>query len=323
MRSDLSSVVLTLLRLHVENIVRFDFMDPPAPESMMRALETLHYLGALTDEGDLTELGEHMAEMPLDPQLAKCLLVSKDYNCVSTMLTITAMLSVPPFFLRPSQDTDEADAIRSSFGHPASDHIALFHVYNAFIAIEEDKQKEWCDDHYINYRHIANALSVRQQLGDMIVRYGIDITSGMEEEDPLFSISVRKCLCAGFFMQVAHREKNGSYLMIKDNQEVELHQSSNVRSKPKWVLFHSVKMTKKNYIQTITVVEGEWLIELAPNYYDMTNFPPGAAREELLGIIRRKEMGQQEAYRQGFLNPKRRRIWYVCYKSETTNQKMC
>lgn len=71
-------------------------------------------------------------------------------------------------------------------------------------------------------------------------------------------------------------------------------------------------MTKKNYIQIITVIEGEWLIDLAPKYYDMTNFPPGAAREELLGIIRRKEMGQQEAYRQGFLNPKRRRIWYVC-----------
>ena len=61
MRSDLASVVLTLLRLHVDNIVRFDFMDPPAPEAMMRALETLHYLGALNDDGELTQLGERMA----------------------------------------------------------------------------------------------------------------------------------------------------------------------------------------------------------------------------------------------------------------------
>ena len=56
MRSDITSVVLTMLRLGVKNLVRFDFMDPPAPETMMRALENLNYLGALDDEGQLTHL---------------------------------------------------------------------------------------------------------------------------------------------------------------------------------------------------------------------------------------------------------------------------
>ena len=67
-------------------------------------------------------------------------------------------------------------------------------------------------------------------------------------------------------------------------------------------------MTSKNFIQTITAVEGEWLIDLAPKYYDMTNFPPGSAREELLAIIRRRQMGETAASRGGFLNPKRRRV---------------
>ena len=74
MRSDISSVILTMLKLGVTNLVKFDFMDPPAPETMMRALENLNYLGALSDEGELTALGEQMAELPLDPQLAKALL---------------------------------------------------------------------------------------------------------------------------------------------------------------------------------------------------------------------------------------------------------
>lgn len=60
MRSNLSSVVLTLIKLGIQDIVHFDFIDPPAPETMMRALEQLNYLGALDDDGQLTELGDEI-----------------------------------------------------------------------------------------------------------------------------------------------------------------------------------------------------------------------------------------------------------------------
>jgi pre-mRNA-splicing factor ATP-dependent RNA helicase DHX15/PRP43 len=77
----MESVVLTLLTLGIEDLVHFDFMDPPAPETMMRALELLNYLGALDDEGVLTPMGRMMAEMPLEPQQAKLLLSSPEFNC--------------------------------------------------------------------------------------------------------------------------------------------------------------------------------------------------------------------------------------------------
>lgn len=67
LRSNLNSVVLTLLKLGIQDIVHFDYMDPPAPETLMRALEELNYLGALTDEGKLTQIGARMSEFPLDP----------------------------------------------------------------------------------------------------------------------------------------------------------------------------------------------------------------------------------------------------------------
>ncbi len=59
----------------------------------MRALELLNYLQSLNDEGDITDLGAVMAEFPLDPQLAKMLISSCDYNCSNEILSITAMLS--------------------------------------------------------------------------------------------------------------------------------------------------------------------------------------------------------------------------------------
>lgn len=79
--------------LGIDDLVHFDFMDPPAPETLMRALELLNYLAALDDDGNLTDLGAVMAEFPLDPQLGKMLIASCNHNCSNEILSITAMLS--------------------------------------------------------------------------------------------------------------------------------------------------------------------------------------------------------------------------------------
>ena len=93
LRSNLGSVVLNLKKLGIDDLVHFDFMDPPAPETLMRALEMLNYLAALNDDGDLTELGSMMAEFPLDPQLSKMCIASCEFNCSNEMLSVTAMLT--------------------------------------------------------------------------------------------------------------------------------------------------------------------------------------------------------------------------------------
>ena len=313
MRSDISSVVLTMLKLGIKNLVRFDFMDPPAPETMMRALENLNYLGALDDEGQLTTRGEQMADLPLEPQLAVALLAAPSHNVLPAMLRVAAMLAVPPCFVRPAGMTDEAEAAKAMFGDPSSDHVTLMHVLEAYEKTEEVEREKWCESRFVNARVMKNAVSVKAQLEGMLKKLGLNTEEGIGEEDPVFSLSIRQCLCEGYFMQVAHREKDGTYRTVKDNEEVELQPGTELRGKPAWVLFNSVKMTKKNFIQTVTAIDGEWLINMAPKYYDMRNFPPSSARDELLAIIRRKEMGQQEAHRRGFLNPKRRRLCSVCF----------
>lgn len=93
LRSNLGTVVLQLKKLKIDDLVHFDFMDPPAPETLMRALELLNYLGALDDDGNLTPLGEVMSMFPLDPQLSKMLIESPGYNCSNEILSITALLS--------------------------------------------------------------------------------------------------------------------------------------------------------------------------------------------------------------------------------------
>ncbi|MFN9906529.1 MAG: hypothetical protein ACK56F_10450, partial [bacterium] len=131
LRSNLSSVVLTLKKLKIDDIVHFDYMDPPAPETLMRALEELNYLGALSDEGELTKIGAQMSEFPLDPTLAKVILTSEKFKCVNEAATIVAMLNVPNVFLRPKECQAEADAAKSRFSHEDGDHLTLLNVFNA------------------------------------------------------------------------------------------------------------------------------------------------------------------------------------------------
>ena len=71
-----------LKSLGINDLIHFDFMDPPPAETLIRALEQLYALGSLNDEGELTKLGRRMAEFPLDPMLSKALLAAETYKCV-------------------------------------------------------------------------------------------------------------------------------------------------------------------------------------------------------------------------------------------------
>lgn len=286
LRSNLGSVVLQLKKLGIDDLVHFDFMDPPAPETLMRALELLNYLAALDDEGDLTELGSMMAEFPLDPQLAKMVIASCDYSCSNEILSLTSMLSVPQCFVRPNDVRKQADEAKARFAHIDGDHLTMLNVYHAFKQNHEDNH--WCYENFINYRSLKSADNVRTQLGRIMDRFNLKRTS-TEFTSPDYYINIRKALVSGFFMQIAHLEKTGHYLTIKDNQLVQLHPSTVLDHKPEWVLYNEFVLTTKNYIRTVTDIKPEWLLTIAPQYYDLSSLPECEAKRQLARIYQRME----------------------------------
>ncbi|CAM9242893.1 unnamed protein product, partial [Phaeothamnion confervicola] len=284
LRSKMSTVVLTLLKLGITDLVHFDFMDPPAPETLMRALELLNYLGALDDDGNLTELGSQMSELPLDPQLSKMLLASPDYNCSNEVLTIVAMLSVPQVFMRPKEAAQAADRAKAQFAHMDGDHLTLLNAYHAYQ--QAGCSKDWCYENFINSRAMGSAESVREQLGRLMKRLNLPLVSTDFSSRDYYT-NIKKAIVAGMFMQVAHLERSGHYLTVKDNQVVSLHPSCVLDGKPKWVCFEEFVLTTKNFIRTCTGVQPEWLVEIAPHYFDLENFPECEAKQDLEATYRR------------------------------------
>ncbi|KAH8489037.1 hypothetical protein Peur_059361 [Populus x canadensis] len=291
LRSNLANTVLTLKKLGIDDLVHFDFMDPPAPETLMRALEVLNYLGALDDEGNMTKLGEIMSEFPLDPQLSKMLVVSPEFNCSNEILSISAMLSVPNCFVRPREAQKAADEAKARFGHIDGDHLTLLNVYHAFKQNNEDPS--WCYENFINHRALKAADNVRQQLVRIMARFNLRLCStDFNSRD--YYINIRKAILAGYFMQVAHLERSGHYLTVKDNQAVHLHPSNCLDHKPEWVIYNEYVLTSRNYIRTVLDIRGEWLVDIASHYYDLDNFPQCEAKRVLEKLYKKRERERED-----------------------------
>ena len=300
LRSNITSVVLNLLKLGINDLVHFDFIDPPAPETMMRAIEMLNYLGAMDDDGKLTELGSQMNQFPLEPELSKMVLAGVKYKCINDMLTLAAILSVKSPFLRPRGKENEADSKKYQFTHHTGDHITLIMAFNAFK--KNEFSKDWCRDNFINFRTMKAIDNVRGQLADILTKMNISVPQNDYNNEIKGKRERRiiKSLIAGYFSQVAHLESAGYYITVKDNQYVFIHPSSYLHGSRKatWVIFQEFVLTSKNYIRTVTEIQPEYLLQVAPHYFDLQNMTGYAYKRDLLKVQeklqKQKEMEEEE-----------------------------
>ncbi|KAF7790146.1 hypothetical protein EIP86_001098 [Pleurotus ostreatoroseus] len=285
LRSNLANTVLELVKLGIKDLVHFDYVDAPAPETLMRALELLNYLAAIDDDGNMTPLGAIMAEFPLDPQMAKMLICSPEFNCSNEILTIVAMLSVPNVWLRPPNQRKEADAAKAALTVPDGDHLTLLNVYNHYQQNIYDKSWAW--NNYVAGRSMAQADNVRTQLQRTMERFDIDLVS-TQDERKLYT-NIRKVLVCGYFMQIAHKEgEKNAYLTVKDNQVVNLHPSCGLDTSPEWVVFNEFVLTTRPYIRTVSIVEPAWLLEYAPAYFDLRELKDGETKRALMRIANKR-----------------------------------
>jgi pre-mRNA-splicing factor ATP-dependent RNA helicase DHX15/PRP43 len=248
LRSNLSSTVLELKKLGIDDLVHFDLMDPPAPETLMRALEELNYLACLDDDGNLTTMGRLASEFPLDPALAVMLISSPEFYCSNEILSLTSLLSVPNVFVRPASARKRADEMKNLFAHPDGDHLTLLNVYHAFKGAEaQANPRQWCHDHFLSLRALQSADNVRLQLKRIMEREELELMS-TPFEDKKYYENIRRALVSGFFMQVAKKEANGkTYTTVKDNQTVLLHPSTVLGQESEWVIYNEFVLTSKNY----------------------------------------------------------------------------
>jgi len=261
-RSNLGHVVLMLKSIGIDDLLHFDFMDPPPPETLIKALEQLYALSALNDQGDLTKLGRRMAEFPMDPQQSKSLIQADKYKCVDEVVTICSMLGVDgAIFYRPKDKGLHADNARKNFHKPGGDHMTMLHVYKQWE--ETGFSLNWCMENYLQNRSLKRARDIREQLVDMLEKVEIEHSSNVNDVD-----GQRKAILSGFFYNTARLRKDGSYVTVKHPHTVEIHPTSSLfGQQPKLVCYHELVLTTKEFMRGCIEVKPEWLLEVAPHFY--------------------------------------------------------
>jgi len=199
LRSNLGTTVLTLKAMGINDLIGFDFMDPPSPQTLVSAMHQLYTLDALDEEGLLTKIGRKMAEFPLEPPLSKMLLSSVSLGCSDEILTVVAMLSVETVFHRPKEKQNESDQAKAKFHQPEGDHLTLLAVYQAWTATAFSNP--WCHENFIQARSMRRAQDVRKQMLAIMDRYKLDVVQCGRN-----LIQVRKAIVSGFFSHAAKKD---------------------------------------------------------------------------------------------------------------------
>ncbi|XP_076300422.1 ATP-dependent RNA helicase DHX8-like [Lasioglossum baleicum] len=264
-RTNLATTVLQLKTMGINDLLHFDFMDAPPVESLIMALESLHSLSALDNEGLLTRLGRRMAEFPLEPNLSKMLIMSVHLQCSDEILTIVSMLSVQNVFYRPKDKQALADQKKAKFNQPEGDHLTLLAVYNSWR--NNKFSNAWCYENFVQIRTLKRAQDVRKQLLGIMDRHKLDVVSAGKN-----TVRIQKAVCSGFFRNAAKKDPQEGYRTLVDSQVVYIHPSSALFNRqPEWVIYHELVQTTKEYMREVTTIDPKWLVEFAPAFFKFSD----------------------------------------------------
>lgn len=277
-RCNLANVILQLKALGVDDILGFDFIEEPDRMAIIKSMELLFLLGALTDGSKLSDpVGQQMARLPLDPIYSKALIVANQFNCLEEMLIIVALLSVESIYYFPREKLEESRTAFRNFSIPEGDHLTLLNIYRASDELlekstvvcsqdkAEKKLRKWCKQNFINGRSLKHARDIHSQIRRNVEQMGHRVTSCGEDMLPL-----RRCLAASFFLNAALKQPDGTYRALSSGLVVQIHPSSVLfRMKPECIIFNELVRTNQNYVRNVSTIDYLWLPELAPQCYTL------------------------------------------------------
>jgi len=294
-RANLSSVMLMLKSLKAGDVMGFPFLDPPPPDLLSCSLYDLWSMGALDNQGNLTDLGSNLTLFPMEPTLAKLILISCQdaFRCSSEIVTIVSMLSVPNVFYRPKERAQEADSIREKFLVAELDHLTLLNVYTQWEQrgqlrnMTPQKLATWSSKNFLHHRSLLRARDIRNQILLILAKNKYPLTKARNDTD------IRRCLCAAYFHQLAKLVKmNGGgrgqaeYSNLRQSyMKMYLHPTSALAGgtdiSPLYVVYDELVLTTKEYMQCATAVEPEWLLQYGYLFFGVSL----SVRKQLLGQV--------------------------------------
>ncbi|MET7427413.1 MULTISPECIES: ATP-dependent RNA helicase HrpA [Streptomyces] len=282
LRTNLASVILQMTAAGLGDIEKFPFIDPPDHRNIRDGVQLLQELGALDPAQKdprkrLTDTGRKLAQLPVDPRLARMVLEADKNGCVREVMVIAAALSIQDPRERPAEKQTQADQQHARFRDETSDFLAYLNLWRYIREQQRERGsssfRRMCKQEYLNFLRIREWQDIYTQLRTVAKQMGIHPN---EDDAPADRIHVS--LLAGLLSHIGMKDvKDGNkneYLGARNAKFAIFPGSALFRKQPKFVMSAELVETSRLWARVNAKIEPEWVEPLAGHLLKRTYSEP-------------------------------------------------
>jgi ATP-dependent helicase HrpA len=262
-RTGLAGVLLRLESLRLGPVESFPFIDAPPAKAVNDAYQLLHLLGALDAERRLTRDGDLMARLPVDPRVARLLVVANRTGALREGLVIAAALSVVDPREHEGSDPEAARRKHGEFADPRSDFVTylnLWHAYRRERRGGERAWRAWCKASYLSAARLKEWHDVHDQLHELA--QGLGWRTRRQAADYR---AIHQAVLAAFIDFIAEHVEGVTYRGMRDARAVLFPGTPLAKKRPRWLVAAERLATERQYLRTVAQVNPRWALRVAPH----------------------------------------------------------
>ncbi|MEU5883352.1 ATP-dependent RNA helicase HrpA [Spirillospora sp. NPDC047279] len=278
LRTNLASVILQMTSLGLGDIAAFPFVEPPDRRNVKAGVDLLHELGAIDPaEQDprkrLTPLGRRLAQLPVDPRLARMVLEADKNGCVREVLIIAAALSIQDPRERPAEHQQAADERHRRFADPTSDFMAYLNLWNYLREQQRELSggafRRMCKNEFLHFLRVREWQDLHSQLKQVAKTLGITLNSTDADPDRVH-VSLLSGLLSHIGLMDTDKKDDGprnrrghEYLGARGAKFAVFPGSALFKKPPRWVMAAELVETSRLWGRINAKIEPDWVEPLA------------------------------------------------------------
>ncbi|MBD2785570.1 ATP-dependent RNA helicase HrpA [Xenorhabdus sp. DI] len=265
LRTNLASVILQMTSIGLGDVSAFPFVEAPDKRNIQDGVRLLEELGAIDPESlsegtyRLTPMGRQLAQLPIDPRLARMVLEAKAQGCVREVMVITSALSIQDPRERPLEKQQASDEKHRRFADKDSDFIAFLKLWDFLLeqqkALSSSQFRKLCRQDYLNYLRVREWQDIYTQLRQVVKEIGLPINS--QEADYR---SIHTALLTGLLSHIGQKDTDKQEYTGARNARFSVFPGSGLFKKPpKWGMVAELVETSRLWGRIAARIEPEWI----------------------------------------------------------------
>lgn len=267
LRTNLASVILQMTALGLGDIAAFPFVEAPDKRNIQDGVKLLEELGAITQSEDqhykLTPSGRSLAQLPVDPRLAKMVLEAQRYACTREVMIITSALSIQDPRERPADKQQASDEKHRRFADKESDFLSFVNLWDYLQeqqkALSSSQFRRLCKMEYLNYLRVREWQDIYTQLRQVVREQGIPLNS-----EPADFRGVHTALLTGLLSHIGQKDADKQEYTGARNARFAIFPGSGLFKKPpKWTIVAELVETSRLWGRIAARIDPEWIEPVA------------------------------------------------------------